>query len=87
MRPCKGKTCIEVTDRGLRGAVVAARRACMILVFWAQAACLAAERNSWFLDDARSERAYSSVNALFCMCVLLRSCKPGQKGMGVCCPF
>ena len=84
MGPRKGKTFMEVTriTRSSR------RRApCMILVFWAQAACLAAERNSWFLDDARSERADSSVNALLCMCVLLRSCKPGQKGMGVCCPF
>ena len=54
--------------------------------------------DSAFSADAESERADSSVNALFCMfrgalkththmCVLLRSRKPGQKGMGVCCPF
>ena len=60
---------------------------CLILVFWAQAACLAAVQNSSALANARSERADSSVHALLCMCVLLRSCKAGQKAMGECCPF
>ena len=81
---CKGKPFIEVT----RIARSSGRRApCMILVFAGpkQAAGLAAERNSWFLDDTRSERADSSVNALFCIivCAFCSDCASQGKQLWV----
>ena len=42
------------------------------------------ERNSWFLDDARSERADSSVNALASMCVVLADRASRGKQLWVC---